>query len=90
MTANTFLSVHRVTKLRAHTLAQLGVPLVLTFESDAGTIQLTAFFRNEDADKMDRIASAIEGAQGPIYNPPHNHDEAAAYVAQTALFGDER
>lgn len=90
MTATTFLSVHTINKIRAATLAQLGTPLVLTLEGEHGTLQLTVFFRDEDAGKMDRIASAIEGAQGPIYNPPHDHQEAAAYTAQTALFGDER
>jgi len=84
---STFLSVHNVEDIQASRLGHgLGTTLVLTM----GGVNLSICFRVSDAGQVDRLVGAINGAQGPIYNPPHNHDEAAAYTAQTTLFGDER
>jgi len=84
------VTIHGVLTVKAHATGSMGAPLILSLvaEDNVPSHSITIFLGDQAL--VDRLVGAINGAQGPIYNPPHDHREEAAYVAQTALFGDER
>ena len=84
------VTIHGVLEVKAHTPGSLGAPLVLSLLGNHSVLSDTVTIFLDNPELVSRLVGAINGAQGPIYNPPHDHQEAAAYVAQTALFGDER
>ena len=85
--SNTYLSTHNVDRIVPSRSHGLGAPLILTMQNNGTSTQVSIFFRNGDAALTDRLVEAIEAAQGkPPVDPPHSHDEAAAYHAQISLF----
>ena len=84
------VTIHGVLTVKAHATGSIGAPLILSLvaEDNVPSHSITIFLGDQSL--VDRLVGAINGAQGPIYNPPHDHQEAAAYTAQTTLFGDER
>jgi hypothetical protein len=88
---NTYLSLHAIDRVDATSGVALGSPVLLRFEGAHGTLQLTVFFRDEDADYTARLIQAING----VRRQPREPDalEQAAYVAEGIVYvyqGSER
>ena len=90
MSTTTGITLHGVKSIRAQNPGTFGAPIIHSLASTDHHQTSTVTIFLDDHALVDRLVGAINGAQGPIYNPPHDHQEAAAYTAQTTLFGDER
>jgi len=58
----TYLSLHDVTGLRAAALASLDTPLILTFDTKYGPMQISIYLNPNDPAKVELLADAINAA----------------------------
>lgn len=80
----TYLSLHDVTGLKAVALTTMDTPLVLTIDSQHGSMQIS-IYTGRDGATVERLADAINDVlKQPSAPPAFCPLEDAAYKAQSA------
>jgi hypothetical protein len=79
MIANTTLSVHTITRMRAVAPRSYGAPLVISCERGRDSTEITLFL--DDQDLVDRLVRAINDVLDAPKKPSCPHEEAAYRAA---------